>query len=115
MGLVGYNRNFIEKFSKIDFPITALQKKETKFLWNEKCEVSFKKLKKLLTNAPVLKVVDMDKDFVVCTGACNDRLGGFISQENHVIAYKSQKLKDGEKNYATHDLELDAIIQALNM
>jgi hypothetical protein len=33
MGLAGYYRIFIKGFSKIGCPITALQKKGTKFLW----------------------------------------------------------------------------------
>ena len=35
--------------------------------------------------------------------------------ENHVICYESRKLKEHENNYATHDLELAAIVHALNM
>jgi hypothetical protein len=35
MGLVGYYRRFIKGFSKIGCPITALQKKGTKFLWTQ--------------------------------------------------------------------------------
>jgi hypothetical protein len=34
-------------------------------------------------------------------------------QERRVIAYISQKLKLHEENYATHDLELAAIVFAL--
>ena len=33
----------------------------------------------------------------------------------HVVCYESRKLKDHEKNYATHDLELAAIVHALRM
>ena len=36
-------------------------------------------------------------------------------QDNHVICYESRELKEHENNYATHDLELVAIIHALNM
>ena len=36
-------------------------------------------------------------------------------QDNHVIRYESRKLKENEKNYATHDLKFAAIIHALNM
>ena len=36
-------------------------------------------------------------------------------QYNHVIYYESRKLKEHEKNYATHDLELAAIVHALKM
>ena len=36
-------------------------------------------------------------------------------QDNHVICYDSRKLKEHEKNYATHDLELAAIVHAIKM
>ena len=36
-------------------------------------------------------------------------------QDNHVICYESRKLKEHEKNYATHDVELVAIVHALDM
>ena len=51
----------------------------------------------------------------VCTDACNDGLGGILTQEGHVIAYESRKLKIHEKNYATYDLELAVVIHALKM
>ena len=52
---------------------------------------------------------------MVCIDACNDGLGGVLTQDGHVIAYESRKLKIHEKNYATYDLELAAIIHALKM
>ena len=36
-------------------------------------------------------------------------------QDNHMICYESRKLKEHEKNHATHDLELAAIVHALKM
>ena len=36
-------------------------------------------------------------------------------QGNHVIYYDSRKLKEHEKNYATHDMELVDIVHVLNM
>ena len=36
-------------------------------------------------------------------------------QDNHMVCYESRKLKEHEKNYATHDLELAAIVHALKM
>ena len=96
-------------------PITSLQKKGKKFYWNQKCEESFKRLKTLLTSTPILRIANPNKEFVVCTNACNDGLGGVLTQEGHVIAYESRKLKIHENNYATYDLELAAIIHALKM
>ena len=75
MGITSYYRRFIEGFSRIKNPITSLQKKGKKFDWNQKCEESFKKLKTLLTSAPILRIVDPNKVFVVCTDACNEGLG----------------------------------------
>jgi hypothetical protein len=115
MGLVGYYRRFIEGFSKIGHPITSLQKKGVKFVWSTKCEESFQMLKHLLTSAPVLKIVDPTKDFTVCTYACKEGLGGVLMQDNHVVSYESKKLKEHERNYVTHDLELATIIHALKM
>jgi hypothetical protein len=37
MGLAEYYRQFVEGFSKIENPITELQKKNKKFVWTEKC------------------------------------------------------------------------------
>ena len=51
----------------------------------------------------------------MCTDACNDGLGGVLTQERHVISYESRKLKIHKKNYATYDLELVAVIHALKM
>ena len=36
-------------------------------------------------------------------------------QDNHVVCYESKKLKQHEKNYDTHDLELVAMVHALKM
>ena len=33
-------------------------------------------------------------------------------KDNHVTCYESKKLKEHERNYATHDLELAAIVHA---
>ena len=38
---------------------------------------------------PILKIVDPNKDFVVCTDASKEGLGGVLTQESHVIWYES--------------------------
>jgi hypothetical protein len=115
IGLAGYYKSFIVGFSKISHPITSLQKKETKFEWKLKCVKNFNLLKELLTSAPVLKLVDPNEIFVVCIDACKEGLGGVLTQNGHVIEYESRKLKEHERNYATHDLELGSIVHALRM
>jgi hypothetical protein len=115
MGLAGYYRQFVEGFSKIENPITELQKKNKKFVWTEKCTKHFRRLKELLTTTPILKVPDMDADFLVCTDASKEGLGRVLMQDGRVIAYISRKLRRHEENYVTHDLELLAIVYALKV
>jgi hypothetical protein len=72
---------FIEGFLKIANPITELQKKNKKFVWTEKCAEAFRRLKESLTTAPILKVPDMDTDFLVCTDTSKEGLGGVLMQD----------------------------------
>jgi hypothetical protein len=113
MGLAGYYRRFIGGFSKIAHPITSLQRKGMKFQWMSDCERSFQHLKQLLTSAPILRIANPNEDFIVCTNAGNEGLGGVLSQNGFMIFYESRNLKDPERNYATHDLELAAIVHSL--
>ena len=55
MRITGYYRKFLDGFSRIANPITALQKNGKNFVWDQKCEESFNKLKGLLTTAPFFK------------------------------------------------------------
>eukprot|EP00253_Pinus_taeda_P027318 PITA_27318 len=81
MALAGYNRTFIMNFSRIAYLITSLQQKGKKFEWTKECEASFEELNWLLTHVPVLNIVDLDKDFVVCTYAYKRGLGGVLMKE----------------------------------
>jgi hypothetical protein len=115
MGLAGYYRRFVEGFSKIAKPITTLQRKGVRYEWTEECDSAFIELKRLLTSAPILRVSDMEKDFTVCTDASKQGLGAVLMQDGGVIAYASRKLKKHEELYATHDLELAAVMLALKL
>jgi hypothetical protein len=84
-----------------------------KFQWTMDCERSFQHLQQLLTSAPILRITDPNEDFIVCTNACNEGLGGVLSENGFAICYESRKLKEHERNYATHDLELAVIVHAL--
>ena len=38
-----------------------------------------------------------------------------LLQDNHMVCFESRNLKEHEKNYATHDIELASIVHAINM
>jgi hypothetical protein len=86
-----------------------------KFNWSPECNEAFKKLKKLLTTAPVLAQPDIDKSFDVYCDASGMGIGCVLMQEGRVIAYASRQLRCHEEHYPTHDLELAAVVHALKI
>lgn len=45
---------------------------------------------------PVLSIADPSKEYVVCTDANKEGVGGVLMQEGKVIAHESRKLKEHE-------------------
>ena len=76
--------------------MTALQKKENKFLWTTKCEESFQKLKNILMTTPILWIADPNGNFIVCTDASKEGLRGVLLHNDYVTCYESQNLKEHE-------------------
>ncbi|GJS21019.1 putative reverse transcriptase domain-containing protein [Tanacetum coccineum] len=119
LGLAGYYRRFIAYFSKIVKPLTLLTQKNQKYEWGVDQEEAyewgvdqeevFQTLKDNLCNAPILSLPDRAEDFVVYYDASNQDLGCMLMQRGKVIAYASWQLKIHEKNYTTHDLELEGV------
>ena len=72
-------------------------------------------MKRRLTESPILALPQEDVGFVVYTDASRNGLGCVLMQNGGVIAYASRQLKDYEKNYPTHDLELAAVVHALKI
>jgi hypothetical protein len=112
--MTGYYRRFIEGFSMIARPMTALLAKKVELKWTLACQESFETLKKKLTTAPVLILPDVHKPFSVYCDASYTGLGCVLMHEGKVVAYSSHQLKINEKNYPTHDLELAVVVHALN-
>jgi hypothetical protein len=89
LGLARYYRRFIEGFSKLAKPMTALLE-NAKFVWSVKCQANFKELKKRLTIAPVLTLPDLSKSFSIYCDASHLGLGHVLMQEERVVAYASR-------------------------
>jgi hypothetical protein len=88
-GLAGYYRTFIEGFWKLSKPMTELLEKDKKFKWTPTCEASFQELKKRLTTAPILVMLDMEKSFsIYCDTSCQV-LGCVLMQDGHMVVYAS--------------------------
>ena len=110
LGLAGYYRKFVQDFSKLASPLTKLTMKNAKFIWAPECEEVFQELKKRLTTAPVLTIVNGNQGLSVYTDACGEGVGAVLMQNGKVVAYASRQLRPHERNYPTHDLELLAVV-----
>jgi hypothetical protein len=82
-------------------------------VWKKKWMEAFQKIKELLKKTSILKVPNMDKEFLVCMDASKEVLVRVLMQDDRVITYISRKLRKHEKNYAMHDLELLEIVYSL--
>ncbi|XP_042400862.1 uncharacterized protein LOC121990874 [Zingiber officinale] len=115
LGLARYYQRFVEGFSSIALPLTRLTRKGEKFSWTESCEQSFQELKRRLISAPVLVLPSGVDGFILFTDSSYQGLGAVLMQHERVVSYASRQLKDHERNYPVHDLELAAIIFSLKI
>lgn len=116
LGLLGYYRKFIPDFARITKPLTQCLKKGKKITFSPEYVSSFEKCKTLLTNDPILRYPDFNKDFLLTTDASNVAIGAILSQgpigSDKPISYASRTLNDSELNYSTIEKELLAIVWA---
>ncbi|RVW40754.1 Transposon Tf2-2 polyprotein [Vitis vinifera] len=73
----------------------------------------FEELKRKLTTAPVLTAPISGELFMIYCDASTVGLGCVLMQQGKVVAYASRQLKQRERNYPAHDLELAAMVFAL--
>jgi hypothetical protein len=89
LGLASYYRCFIEGFSKLLGPLTALTRKNASFVWTDECEQCFQELKRRLVTAPVLVLPTEFGNFVVYNDTSKKGLGCVLMQNGNIIAYAS--------------------------
>jgi hypothetical protein len=67
-------------FERLDLPLTRLTRKGQVYVWDAKCDKSIQELKKRLTSAPVLILLNPKESFVVYCHASKMVLGGVLMQ-----------------------------------
>jgi hypothetical protein len=119
LGFANFYRQFIKDFSHHARPLFNLTKNEQKRPWGSSKASAFRKLKELVTSAPVLTTPTDDQPFHIEADSSDYATGVILSQLSmedgkwHRIAYYSKSLSETEWNYKIHDKEMLAIIQAL--
>ena len=118
LGHVGFYRRFIKDFSKFAKSLCELLLKDTKFIWDERCQKSFEELKLHLTNASIVRAPNWQLPFEVMCDASDFSIGAVLGQrENrkpYVVYYARKTLNEAQRNYNTTEKELLALFYALD-
>ena len=111
-GFVNYLAKFLPHISDVMAPIRNLVKANVPWTWSQIHEEAFGKIKKLVSEAPVLRYYDPNKSLVIQCDASEKGMGAALLQEGQPLAYISRALTDTETRYAQIEKELLAIVYA---
>ncbi|GBM03077.1 Retrovirus-related Pol polyprotein from transposon 17.6 [Araneus ventricosus] len=114
----GNYAHYVQNFSLIAAPLTQSLKGKIKkegVNWTQDCNREFTELKNRLTEIPVLRAPDYNREFIVQTDASDLGIGVVLSQRNdkgeeHPVLFLSKKFTDAQKKYSTTEKECVAII-----
>ncbi|KAL0280486.1 UNVERIFIED_CONTAM: hypothetical protein PYX00_001760 [Menopon gallinae] len=118
LGLSGFFRRFIERYSIIAEPLTSLTRRDVHWTWGTKQEEAFRRIKEILSSRPVLTLYNPKGEFQVHTDASSIGFAGIIFQRVaeepwKPLAYFSRRTTDTERNYHSYELEILAVVETL--
>jgi len=117
VGLTGYYRDFIAHYAELSAPLTALTRKNARYVWSDACETAFLELKRRLASPPVLAFPDFARPFVLSTDSSKVAMGAVLSQPypqgEKPVSFFSKQLRPAETRYIVSDLEALAVVTAV--
>lgn len=113
LGMVNYFRSFIPNLSELTAQIREILKKESEFIWGKTQMDTLEKIKKILTETPVLANFNDNKMIEIHTDASKNGLGCCLLQEGRPVSYASRSLTAAEQKYAQIEKEYLAIAFAV--
>ena len=101
LGLTGYYRKFVPRFSDMARPLTKLLAHDFKFEWTNQCDISFQILQDTLCSAPILKYPDTSKPYTLYTDASKYRWAGVLTQSHMSIIDGKEITMDHPVSYVS--------------
>ena len=118
LGLSNYFKAFIKGYAVICAPLFRLCNRDVRFEWTDECQLAFDRLKRALTEAPVLTLPAFDEgagEFILECDASGSGVGAVLlqmtSEGEKVIAYGSKRLSKSQRNYSATKRELLACVE----
>ena len=109
LGMVNHVAKFAPNLAEISKPLRDLLKKDSEWIWGPDQEEAFKKLKTLLSSAPLLHHYNPGKPTMVSSDASSYGLGGVLMQKVDDIwkpvFYASRAMTSTEQRYAQVEKE----------
>ena len=119
LGLLGYYRSFIPAFANITLPITSLLKKNTPFVWSDKCQQALDYLKEILCYKPLLQFPDPNKPYILYMDASNNVYSSILCQpfdsnkDIRPVAYFSGTFTAQNKSWCATEKEAYAVLKSM--
>ncbi|GFX34622.1 retrovirus-related Pol polyprotein from transposon 297 [Trichonephila clavipes] len=110
LGMAGWYQKFIPKYADIFEPLYRLKKKRAKFNWSTEAQDSFDKIKRALTEAPVLQLPNFIEQFNLFTDSSGVGIGAVLNQNHRLIEFASRTLNKVERNYTVNERECLVVI-----
>lgn len=123
LGMINYDRRFLDRFADITLPLVNLLKKNVKWFWGACEQRAFEEIKQAFLRVAVMSHPDFTKKFYIEAdssgygiGCCLCQLDDYSNYENRkIIAFGSRTLKGPENNYNITEKECLACIFALKL
>jgi hypothetical protein len=118
LGFCNFYRAFIRGFAKLAKPLNNLTKKDAPWVWGDDEQNAFDTLKRHITEEPILRQPQMDKQFELEVDASSYAIRAVLMQrqedgKRHPVGFYSATLNDTEQNYDIYDLELLTVVRSL--
>jgi hypothetical protein len=113
LGLINYDRIFIEGLSTKALPLYKILEKEKQFEWTQEHEKTLNEIKKLWSESLELMIPDLNGNFELESDASDRGIGAVLRQNGKPVAYISRTLNNSEKNYSITDREILAGLWAM--
>ena len=82
LGLASYYWKFIKGFSQLAKPMTDLTRDKVVWSWGDAQEHSFTALKVAIAMAPILRLPDFERQFIITTDASDVAIGEILEQDS---------------------------------